>query len=87
MNFSILAGSGSENLNEKGSAHMLAVSAFGGTAKRSGLRIVRDLENIGAKFTATADREKVTFLFILLCTINNLIYLLLQDFDRSISTC
>ena len=59
MNFAILAGSRFESADEKGAAHMLAVSAFGGTAKRSGLRIVRDLENLGATFRASADREKV----------------------------
>lgn len=48
-----------ETLSEKGAAQLLATTAFAGTRKKSGLRLVRDLEDLGAKFDAIADREKV----------------------------
>ena len=59
VKFSISAGSSAETLGEKGAAQLLAATAFVGTGKRSGIRLVRDLENLGAKFSAVADREQV----------------------------
>lgn len=59
INFAVLCGSRAETLSEKGAAHLLAVAAFSGTGKRSGLRLMRDLENLGATVGATVDREKV----------------------------
>ena len=61
VKFSIASGSRAESLEEKGAAQLLAATAFIGTAKRSGIRLVRDLENLGAKFSAVADREQVIF--------------------------
>lgn len=40
---------------------MLSTTAFSGTGKRSGLRLVRDLENLGATLNSSADREKITY--------------------------
>ena len=59
LNFAILGGSSAESLSQKGAAHLLATSVLAGTNKRSGLRLTRDLENLGARISASADREKV----------------------------
>ena len=65
IKFTIASGSRAESLSEKGAAHLLAVSAFAGTGKRSGLRLIRDLENLGATVRASADREKVELSVVL----------------------
>mmetsp|Transcript_11659 Transcript_11659/g.11691 ORF Transcript_11659/g.11691 Transcript_11659/m.11691 type:complete len:451 (+) Transcript_11659:84-1436(+) len=57
----VSGGSGYESVSEKGSAHMLSVAAFSGHTKKSGLRLMRDLENMGASVSSSADREKITF--------------------------
>ena len=54
-----MSGSRAESISEKGAAHLISVAAYTGTTKRSGLRLARDLENLGAIFGASADREKV----------------------------
>lgn len=59
INFAVLCGSRAESLSEKGAAHLLSVAAFAGTGKRSGLRLMRDLEDMGAVVGASVDREKV----------------------------
>lgn len=59
INFAVLGGSSAEALSQKGAAHLLATSVLAGTNKRSGLRLTRDLENLGARISASADREKV----------------------------
>ena len=61
INFAVVSGSSAEGASEKGAASLLAASAFAGTGKRSGLKLVRDLENIGATVGATVDREKITY--------------------------
>jgi len=61
VQFSILSGSRAEDISSKGAAQLLASSAFAGTGKRSGLRLVRDIDNLGAKISACADREKIVF--------------------------
>lgn len=43
-----------------GAAHMLSIAAFGGTQNVSGLRLIRDLENIGAVISSSSDRERVS---------------------------
>jgi predicted Zn-dependent peptidase len=53
------AGSRYEQYNEKGAAHLLSIAAFSGTQQRSGLRLMRDIENQGFEVSATSDREKV----------------------------
>ena len=61
LNFAVLAGSRSESTSEKGAAHLLSVAGFAGTGKRSGLRLLRDLENVGATVGTSVDREKITY--------------------------
>ena len=61
IRFAIAGGSRYESSSEKGAAHLLAVAAFAGTGKRSGLKLCRDLENLGAIFTSSADREKIVY--------------------------
>lgn len=60
MSFSILGGSGAESPSQKGSAQLLAAAAFAGTDKRSGIRLCRDLENLGAKIASSADKQKIS---------------------------
>jgi len=61
LRFSVSGGSSSESAAQKGAAHVLAVSGFtNGTVKRSGLRLIRDLENVGAVISSSVDREKVS---------------------------
>lgn len=38
---------------------MLSITAFAGTQRVSGLRLIRDLETMGAQISSSADREKV----------------------------
>ena len=61
MSFAVMCGSSAESLNEQGSAKLLSMAAFGGSADKSGLRICRDLENAGASFCAASDRQKITY--------------------------
>jgi predicted Zn-dependent peptidase len=64
VKFAVLGGSSAETSSQQGSAQFLAASAFTGNKQDSGLKIVRFLESQGAKFSATADRQKViAFLF------------------------
>lgn len=60
LKFAVLGGSSAETETEKGAAHLLSVSAFAGTGEKSGLRLMRELEDIGATVSASADREKIT---------------------------
>jgi len=55
------AGSRSESPHEHGFAQVLAATAFSGSATQSGLRAVRTLEDHGAKFSASATRDSVTY--------------------------
>jgi len=57
--FSANLGSGYETLSQKGAAQLLASSAFSSTSTASSIRLIRDLENIGAVFESSADREKL----------------------------
>lgn len=61
MKFVVTGGSSSETVSEQGFSHFLSSTGFVGTAHRSGLRLIRDLENVGAVVEASADREKITF--------------------------
>lgn len=61
INFSIRAGSQFESESQQGAAQLLSVAAFAGTRNRSGLALCRYLEDIGATFGATADREKINY--------------------------
>lgn len=60
MSFAINSGSRAEKPTEKGSAHFLKTSLFSETAKRSGLRLIRDFETRGIQFSSSSDREKLT---------------------------
>lgn len=57
----VLGGSSVETVESKGAAQLLAASALIGTAKRSDIKLTRDLEHIGAKLSINADREKITY--------------------------
>jgi len=61
IKFAVAAGSRYESVSEKGAAHLLSVAAFAGTGKRSGLKLCRDLENLGATFSSSVDREKIVY--------------------------
>lgn len=60
LKFAVLGGSSAEAEDEKGAAHLLSVAAFSGTGNKTGLRLMRELEDIGATVSASADREKIT---------------------------
>jgi hypothetical protein len=59
IKFSVNAGSKNEKINEKGSAHLLSYCAFEGTQQRSGLRLLREMENrafvVNSKFCREAN--------------------------------
>lgn len=59
--FGVMAGAKNESMSSKGAAHMLSTCAFAGAGETSGLRLVRDLENLGASLSSTADREVITY--------------------------
>lgn len=56
-----MSGSRAESAAEKGAAQLLSVSAFAGTKNQSGLKLVRGLEDLGAKISSSSDREKVSY--------------------------
>jgi predicted Zn-dependent peptidase len=60
IKFTILGGSSAEEPSQRGAAHLLAVSSLAGTNKRSGLRLTRDLENLGARIVTSADKQKIS---------------------------
>lgn len=68
VNVAILAGSRAGTAKECGFAHVLATTAFAGTKNQTGLRMMRTLENHGAKVSASASREAITY--TLSCTDN-----------------
>eukprot|EP00604_Paraphysomonas_vestita_P003085 CAMPEP_0174818162 /NCGR_PEP_ID=MMETSP1107-20130205/791_1 /TAXON_ID=36770 /ORGANISM="Paraphysomonas vestita, Strain GFlagA" /LENGTH=417 /DNA_ID=CAMNT_0016029647 /DNA_START=80 /DNA_END=1333 /DNA_ORIENTATION=+ len=63
VSFSIAVNSGSkyETAKEKGAAHLLAAAGFSGTQSRSGLRLLRDIENAGFIVDVNADREQIVY--------------------------
>lgn len=61
LKFAMNCGSRNELFPEKGAAHLLAHSAFAGTQKESGLRLMRSLENHGISVSASANREQIVF--------------------------
>lgn len=60
IKFSVNAGSRSELVNEKGAAHLLSYCAFEGTQQRSGLRLVREMENHAFVMKNKTCRERVS---------------------------
>lgn len=61
LNIVVKGGSRLESLSEKGAAHLLSVTAFSGHSKKSGIRMMRDLENLGAVVSSSSDQEKITY--------------------------
>lgn len=61
LKVAVMGGSAVESVAQKGAAQLLAAAAFAGSGEKSGLRIVRELENSGASFTAYADKEKIVY--------------------------
>lgn len=57
----VAGGSSTETAAQRGAAHLLASAAFAGNAKNSGLKYVRALELLGARFSASADKEKIVY--------------------------
>lgn len=55
------AGSRFENYQTLGSSHFLKYLPLRGTHQKSGLRLIRDLEHIGATLTSNATREHVSY--------------------------
>ncbi len=61
VDIAIMGGSSAESPSEQGFAHLLAAGALSGSAEKSGLRLCRDLENVGATISSTVDREKIVY--------------------------
>jgi len=61
MNVAILGGSSAESASEKGAAQLLARAALSGSADRTGLATVRELEALGASVSTSVDREKIVY--------------------------
>jgi mitochondrial-processing peptidase subunit alpha len=61
ISIAINSGSKYESAKEKGAAHLLAAAGFSGTQERSGLRLMRDIENAGFIVDATATREQIIY--------------------------
>ena len=61
MQIGIISGSRSETPAEKGSATVLAKSAFQGTQKLSGLKLMRTLETLGVVVSSRSDRDKIVY--------------------------
>jgi predicted Zn-dependent peptidase len=57
----VAGGSSTETAAQRGAAQLLASAAYAGNARNSGLRTVRYLEQLGARFSATSDREKIVY--------------------------
>jgi hypothetical protein len=67
---SIKSGSRAEGLSIKGASKLLAYGALSGTKLRSGLRLCRDMEDMGVYFTSSANREVVRMLNLLFPYVN-----------------
>jgi predicted Zn-dependent peptidase len=61
LTFSVAGGSRAESDSESGFSHILASTAFNGSSNSSPLRMIRNLENAGASFSASADRESIRY--------------------------
>ena len=57
----VAAGAAAESSAEKGSSHLLGITAFAGTASTSGVALIRALDDMGAKVASSADRSKVCY--------------------------
>lgn len=61
LTFSVAGGSRAESDSESGFSHILASTAFNGSNSSSPLRMIRNLENAGASFSASAGRESIRY--------------------------
>ena len=61
LTFALLGGSRSEGDATSGFSHLLASTAFNGSANKSPLAMIRDMQNAGSSFSASADRESTRF--------------------------
>jgi len=61
VKFTIGVGSNGETPCQKGAAHLLGVTAFAGTGKRSGLALIRALDDLGAQVTASSCRTRISY--------------------------
>lgn len=61
LKISIASGSQSETIRQKGAAHLSTVNTFNGTSSVSGLRLARNLENLGAKVNAYSNRDEIVY--------------------------
>jgi len=59
--FAVLGGSSAESKVSKGAAHFLSTAAFAGNNSSSGMKIVNDLESLGATFQSYSDKEKTVY--------------------------
>lgn len=61
LKVAVMSGSSAEAADQRGAAQLLAAAAFAGSGESTGLRVVRDLESVGATFSAYADKEKIVY--------------------------
>ena len=61
IKFSLNAGSSKESISEKGAAHLLSFCGFEGTQKKSGLRLLREMENHAFVVSSKFDRQTSQF--------------------------
>lgn len=62
LKIAVVGGSSTETAAQRGSAQLLASSAFSaGSQSSSGLKIVRHLESLGARLASSSDREKIVY--------------------------
>lgn len=61
ITFGFVGGARAESAAERGFSRVLAATAFNGSAHRTPLCMIRDLELTGATFSAHADKESVRF--------------------------
>jgi hypothetical protein len=61
IDIAVMCGSSKETVSETGFSALLEAAAFAGTDNKSGLRMIRDLENLGVILDTSIDREKITY--------------------------
>lgn len=61
IKFAVVGGSSVETAAQKGAAQFLAAAAYSGDKNNSALRTIKQLEKLGVKYSAEADREKIVY--------------------------
>lgn len=61
VKFAVVGGSSVETAAQKGAAQFLATAAYSGDKNNTAARTIKQLEKLGVKYTATADREKIVY--------------------------